>query len=169
MSDLYADHTPETPAEEGDPRIKRANAEAARYRVERNAARSEAQALRAQLDTLQTQMQHAEQDIQAERLAQLRLRIGMEAGLPLGLVERLQGEDEAALHADAAQLSQLIQISALPEEKRPAAIAGKSGKYVPSEGALRILDRIKGVEVNLFDPNFQRAHGGGTIVLSDKE
>lgn len=54
-----------------------------------------------ELETLRT-------EIAAERQAALRTKIAAEFKLPAKLADRLQGDDEAALRADAAELAKLL-------------------------------------------------------------
>ena len=56
-----------------DPRIQRANAEAARYRVERNEARQQIEALQQQLAEAMQHLQEVQTTADQERLARLRM------------------------------------------------------------------------------------------------
>jgi hypothetical protein len=149
----------------GDPRIRRANAEAARYRVERNTARQEIMTLQGQLSALHEQLQASQQQAETERLSHLRLQIATQAGLPIELAGRLQGQDETSLRADAAALVQALQArSPLTEGAAAGLGAGNGGKGGPRSQAQQIVDRINGASLNLFDPQVQRHLGGGVMV-----
>jgi hypothetical protein len=47
-------------------------------------------------------------DLESRDHSLLRMRVGVEKGLPLPIIERLQGDDEAAITADAEKLSELV-------------------------------------------------------------
>lgn len=64
---------------------------------------------------------------QAEREA-LRLRVALDKGLPKNLAARLQGDDEAALSADADELLALVPKDSTPRAPRPDASQGSSAR-----------------------------------------
>lgn len=65
---------------------------------------SEADKLRKQIDDLTQAQETAAQQLRAEKLNTLRLKVGQELGLPPVLAERLTGEDEEALKVDAQKV-----------------------------------------------------------------
>lgn len=65
-----------------------------------------------------------ETELKTERAARLRLQVALAAHLPPDLADRLQGDDEAALVADAARLLQFVK----PQEGPGVPPAGQGGK-----------------------------------------
>lgn len=86
-----------------------ARATAEQQAREAQTALAAAEAARAQFEQ-QTQALTTERDAAARE--SLRFRVALEQGLPAALAGRLQGDDEAALIADATQLRDLIGPSA---------------------------------------------------------
>lgn len=84
-------------------------------RARANAAEKQLRALQAQLDDATSRaanLEAANGDLTAQltdrEKANLRLTVGLEKGLPKGLIDRLKGDDEESLAADADALLQLI-------------------------------------------------------------
>ena len=151
----------ETEASERDERIQRANAQAARYRVERNEARQHVTDLQTQVAQLEESMRQQESVAQEERLARLRLAAVVDQGLPPELAGRLQGDDAEALVADAARLAALF----------PRHIATRTGNAAPTmpSRAQQIVNRIGGRDRSAFDMLLQRDAGGGVLVAPESE
>lgn len=104
---------------------------------------------------LQTQRAAAE----AAKLDALRLKIGAEFGLPAKLIERLQGEDEKALRADAEELKKAIPTVANVSPMNPA-----GGEGTATEMAKRLYERNRGpAALGLFTPEGNAVLGGGIL------
>lgn len=58
-------------------------------------------------------------ELDASTMGLTRMRVGVEAGLPVGVIDRLQGDDEAAIKADAEKLAEFVK-SGKVEPKLPA-------------------------------------------------
>lgn len=158
--DTAPENTPDT-----DPRLQRANAEAAKYRVERNQARDELLAreaeYKAQREALEQQLAEAFTAREEARLHALRLNAAAAHGLPAELAERLQGIDAESLHADAQRLAALM-----PLRKNPR--TGKASTPAPSR-AEQIFQRIGGGGHNAFDVLLQQRVGGGALNADDEQ
>lgn len=145
--------------EQPDPRIQRANAEAARYRVERNDVRERLAAREAEhasrLEALQAELAAAQATATQAQQHTLRLEAAAAHGLPTELAERLQGADADALHADAQRLAALLPVQSNTR-------TGKSSSPPPSR-AQQIFQRIGGGDQNAFDVLLQQRIGGGTL------
>lgn len=113
----------------------------------------------AELATLRQQLAAAEQAATDARLHAARLDAAAANGLPVELATRLQGEDAAALHADAQRLSAL-----LPTRQNPR--TGHSNSPAPSR-AQQIFQRIGGGDQNAFDVLLQQRIGGGALNADD--
>jgi hypothetical protein len=74
------------------------------------------------VDDLRGELEQLKAELAAERLGALRLRVATAAGLPVAFADRLRGEDEAALAADAESLKALI-----PNAEKGAASAPPPG------------------------------------------
>lgn len=100
--------------------VKRAQEEAEAKRL---AEQGEFQKL---YEQAQAKMQEAEERARALELAGIRRDVAARLNLPAGLVDRLRGEDEAAIEADAKAL-----IAALPKPAAPDINAGNVGGGKP--------------------------------------
>lgn len=98
-------------------KISEANAEAARYRVERNEAVETAKAaLQAEFDEKLTasaaETEVVRNDLSQAQLETSKLKAALEAGIPassvLQVAELLKGDDEAALRSHASELKKLF-------------------------------------------------------------
>ena len=103
-------------------------------RARATAAEKQLKALQTQLDEATSQLtslQTMNGDLTAQlsdrEKANLRLTVGLEKGLPKGLIERLKGDDEESLTADADELLQLLPSGGAPSSSQP--------KPDPSQGA----------------------------------
>ncbi|MDT2593654.1 DUF4355 domain-containing protein [Lactococcus petauri] len=73
-----------------------------------------------------------EKQISGYKTTQLKQSIAIKAGLPLDLADRLSGEDEESLKADAERFSGFIKPStppAPPKQSEPPLGEGKDGAY----------------------------------------
>lgn len=77
----------------------------------------------------------------AEREA-LAAKVALEAGLPPALADRLKGDDEQSLRADAEQLKQFAAASAPPAAPVPQ-VGGPQGPPVRSKTPADWLDHIR--------------------------
>ena len=65
-------------------------------------------ALKAEIDTLKTEIEGIKAESKKSEVSKLKARIAADTKLPLGLADRLQGEDETAIKADAERLAKEI-------------------------------------------------------------
>lgn len=112
-------------------------------KAERNAAKRERDALKAQLDEIEkanmTELEKAQrsaQEAQAEldriRSQSLRQQVALSKGVPAELVDRLRGDTEDELNADAEALLALI---GAPRSPKPDPSQGGSGtSHLPLNG-----------------------------------
>ena len=106
-------------AKEADAAARKAAEEQGKYKELYDAELAKRQALEAEVEGL--------------KLRQLRARIGQEVGLPAPLIERLAGESEEEIRADAEQL-----LAALP--KAPAGTDANKGINSGKQPARRFTD-----------------------------
>ena len=112
-------------------RLERAERKA-QEKAEKAKADAEAKALQEQgkfqelFEQAQAKLQEAEERARALELAGIRRDVAARLNLPAGLVDRLRGEDEAAIEADAKAL-----IAALPKPAAPDINAGNVGGGKP--------------------------------------
>lgn len=180
--EAYAD--PHTPPSEGehqdestrsDPardKIRRANAEAAKYRVERNQARQRIQELEARLqqtqedltaqyeqtvESMRQEVSEALTEANRERISRLQMTAVVEHGLPPELADRLSGDDAESLGEDAARLAALFPV-------RKSLRTGNAAQPHAQTRARQIFNRIGGGDQNTFDVLMQQRLGGGVVV-----
>lgn len=114
----------------------------------RKRAEDEAKALRARLDDIEAanmseleKAQKAARDAQAElsamQLESLRNRVALEKGLPANLVDRLRGESEADIAADADALLALVNA---PRSPMPDPTQGSKGAAAPATPEQAFVD-----------------------------
>jgi hypothetical protein len=172
-----ASPTQDEDVQDVDPRIRRANAEAARYRVERNTARQQVASLETQLENLrdeltaqhqqavedlQQQLERAQQTTHEAQLRQWRMEAVGRAGLPPELADRLQGDDPEAIVTDAERLARLFPL-------RKTLRTGHASQSGSPTRAQQIFNRIEGRSDNLFELIRQTGHGGGAFDDSNPE
>lgn len=77
-----------------------------------------------ELKALRDKVEQMEAGIKQRDVTLLKHRIGAEHGLPAALIERLVGDDEDSIKADAAALKAALPAPATPATSRPSATAG---------------------------------------------
>jgi hypothetical protein len=103
---------------------------------------------------------------EAERKA-LCQKIAAETGLPALLAERLQGDDEEAMRADAAKLLETLPKQPEPDKKiknpviNPTNPGGASVQETPEQKKARLHYTEK---ANIWDPEFVEKSGGGAYI-----
>lgn len=155
-------------------RLQKANTQAARYRVERNTARTELQTLQTELATLREnltnqhqqeveslnqQLQEAEQSTQQATVQHWRTSALAQHGLPLELAERLQGDSAESIAEDAVHLAKLFPL------RKNARIGHISPDPAPTR-AEQIFARIEGRTDDVFSLLLQSNLGGGAFEVS---
>lgn len=160
--------------DEQDPRVKKANDEAKRYRLQLREAEKQVETLTArvskmetaqqeavkgELDQLKADLQAANERAEAADLAARRLQIATKAGLDPAMADRLKGSTDEELTADATALAKLMP-------GRNARKGNGTGGGQPSL-AEQLQSRIKGKSENVFDPTYQRSIGGGPVGHDD--
>lgn len=156
-----------SPSPENEPpevvqRLQKANAQAARYRVERNAARVEVQTLQAEVEALMERVSSAEQAVEQANLKQWRTKALAEQGLPQALAERLQGDSPEAITEDAARLAKLFPL-------RRNSRTGHSSLDPAPTRAEQIFARIEGRADDVFSLLLQSNLGGGAFEVKRDE
>jgi hypothetical protein len=165
-----------TPAEELEAMraaLKKANAEAARFRKQVEAIEAERKAKEeAEMTELQKAQKRAaelEAKLTALELAQKRREIAEKVGLPPALAARLQGASDEELEADAKALLESLPKPQEPPKKPSQLIPPvnpNSAQQTETDDQRRA--RLFGAKVDIFDPNFMKSHGGG-VFINDKE
>ena len=155
-------------------RLQKANAQAARYRVERNTARTEAQALQsemaalrtaltnqyqAEIETLTERLTTAEQTAHQASLHQWRTTALAEQGLPLELAGRLQGESAESIAEDAVRLAKLFPL-------RKNVRTGHASPDPAPTRAEQIFARIEGRADDVFSLLLHSNLGGGAFEVT---
>lgn len=96
-------------------------------------------ALTGQIAERDRQISELTAKVSASETGTLRLKIAMEAGLPAELADRLRGDDEKALRADAEALSKLTKGSGShrPDFERENAVSGVEQAFFAKNPNLR--------------------------------
>jgi hypothetical protein len=97
----------------------------------------EAKGLVAQSDT---KLKEMETNLNSSKREAAKFKVGLEAGLPLAIAERLTGDDEDALKADAEKLSELLK---WPDEPKPPRLEGPKGGAPETQADMNDLIRRK--------------------------
>ena len=111
---------------------------------------------------LEAELAKAKAELKAAQLNDMRRAAAAKVELPLVFADRLKGETPDELEADAKLI-----LAALP---KAAPKPPNLGPTNPGPGAsqgesdAQALARIRGQNVNPFDPAFAQAHGGGVII-----
>lgn len=149
--------------------LKKANKEAAENRKRLEAFEKEEQERKqaAMSDQEKTAQRLKEYESELNKLKRKELvrKVADEVGLPLALAERLQGETEEELKADAEKLLTLVPKDEKPKLKTDPTNPGNAHRE-ESEAEMRA--RLFPNNANPFDPKAMRARGGG-LVFNDKE
>jgi hypothetical protein len=106
--------TPDAPP---DPRVTSANKEAAKYRKELRETQAELEKFRDAQKTEAEKLAERAQKAEADRANLLRRAVAAELGLPADLAERLRGDDEDELKADAEALKALLAPTPTPSNE----------------------------------------------------
>lgn len=95
---------------------KKANAEAVKFRKQleafEKAEQAKADAELSEIDKLRKGLETAQAELKATQLTNLKQRIAAAAGLPVEMTDRLKGDTEDALKADAEALAKLLRPAA---------------------------------------------------------
>lgn len=116
---------------------------------------SEIEKLQAQLASEKAEREKVQAQVKAEQLNTLRLRIGQEFGFPVEIAQRLTGEDEESIRADAENLKPLIGAESPP---RAPNIDATAGGGQTSTGGVRLTPEEEQALKNAqrVDPNMTR-------------
>jgi hypothetical protein len=146
---------------------KKANAEAAKYRKQAEAAEAAERARQeaALSETEKLQRRAAELEVENKRLQSERLRIDAAGkhGLPAELASRLQGETPEELEADAAKLAALLPKPAPPAGPRVSPTNPGGALQGESEAERRARIYQSGSGASVFTPEWNVKRGGGVI------
>lgn len=136
-------------------KISEANAEAARYRVEKNQAVEQAQAALAtefeqKVAAAAAETETVRNDLSAAKLESAKIKTAIEAGIPatkiLQVADLLKGEDEAQLRSHADELKKLFGTADAQPPIDPS--QGSGGTAIPLNGdpLLNALKRSVGLK-----------------------
>jgi len=114
-----------------------------------------------ELQKLTAQLEKANAELKAAQLAEMRRTAAVEAGLPLVFADRLKGETPEELAEDAKKI-----LEALPKAPKTPTVSATNPGAGASQGETeaQALARIRGQNVNVFDPNYVKQHGGGVVI-----
>lgn len=126
-------------------KLSAANNEAAKYRTERNEYREQATAALNQVTEVTNAKTAAEERAAAAEKELLKYRVALEAGVPGGLIPRLQGSTEEEIRADAAALLEQIGSSIPVKQSATDPSQGKGdGKSAGlSPGAAALFSQLR--------------------------
>jgi hypothetical protein len=122
-----------------------------------------------ELEKLQKQLVEVEKRAAEAERKSIRQKVAAETGLPVILAERLQGEDEEAMRADAAKL-----LEALPkpvEQKKGAPNINPTNPAAAQQGETPAQKRARlhlTPEVNIFSEGADAALGGGVFLVGNE-
>ena len=134
-----------------------------------------------EIDRLKKQLVEAQTKLTAAERLELCRRAAEEAGLPSWMATRLQGADEGDIMKDAKALAEKLaelqpkQPEPSPaEEAKPKRLAPKLNPTLPvnekkPETRGEQKSRIFGRKTDIFDPAWVKEHGGGAVIINDKE
>lgn len=126
---------PQATPEPVDPRVKKANDEAKAYRRQLRETEAELEKFRDAQKTEAEKLAERAQKAEADRANLLRRAVAAELGLPSDLAERLRGDDEDELKADAEALKALLAPTPPTEPAAPAVPAWPDAPQGPRGGA----------------------------------
>ncbi len=142
-------------------RLKEVEAKAKRADELEAAEAKRKEAEMSEADKATKRAEDAEAKLKALELTTLKRSIADKVGLPAAFVDRLKGETEEELEADAKSL-----IEALPKTPKTTLSPTLPGEVQPkglTEQEMR--EQIYGTKQNLFDPAYLKSIGGGIRVL----
>lgn len=148
--------------------LKKANAEAAKYRKAAEALeqadKARADAELSEMERLKKQLDEIKAEADRLRRAELQRQAAEKHKLPASLATRLQGETLEELEADAEELAKT-----LPKPTTPVSPTnpGANGQPVEETDAQKKA-RLFGTPTDPFDAAFQRKLGGGVIFRNEE-
>jgi len=104
-----------------------------------------------------------ESQLKAATLREMQRAAAEKAKLPAEFADRIRGETAEDMEADAAKLA-----AALPKQPTIKTDPTNPGNAERSETLAEMRERLMPKSVNIFDPTFTRAQGGG-LVINDKD
>ena len=150
--------------------LKKANAEAAKYRKAAEAVEAERKAKEeaelTETEKLRKRAAELEAELKSAQRSTMQRDAAAKHNLPAELATRLKGETPEELEADAKALAEL-----LPKHKAQPNISptNPGGNASPNETVDQMKARLgMSQSVNIFDKDYMKAHGGGAFV-TDKE
>ena len=158
--------------------LKEANKEAADRRKKLNAY-EEAEKKRLEAEMTEAEKTAAKLRAQETEIATLKhqqiiRKVADEIGLPPVLAERLRGDTEEELKADAEKLKELIPTKEPEKDDKTKNLKLKNSVTNPANGHLdetpqQIRERLHPKGSGIFDPVKVREMGGGLAHISDQE
>jgi hypothetical protein len=106
-----------------------------------------------EIDRLKLEKQEAEQKLAYFAREKLQREIADKLKLPFGLADRIKGETPEEMEADAKQLFDSL----------PKPVVTKTGVTNPGAQAVEPQIERLNADINPFDPNWVKSHGGGVI------
>jgi len=129
---------------------KKAQERLARYEQEEQERKK---AELSEIDRLKLEKQEAEQKLAYFAREKLQREIADKLKLPFGLADRIKGETPEEMEADAKQLFDSL----------PKPVVTKTGVTNPGAQAVEPQIERLNADINPFDPNWVKSHGGGVI------
>lgn len=180
MAESTTDNKQETPQgkateqeiEEIRAALKKANAEAAKYRKQASAFEEAEQkrkeAEMSEMEKLQKQLADAQAQAAALQRETLQRKVASEMGLPEALALRLQGDDEEAMKEDAKTILESLPKAAKPQVQPTNPANGQPPKETDAMRRTRIYSGGQDNTLNAFDPASAAKMGGGVHWDSSK-
>jgi phage terminase Nu1 subunit (DNA packaging protein) len=151
--------------------LKKANAEAAKYRKTAEAAESERKAKEeaemTELQKWQRKAQELEQAVASERRTRLQTEIAAKVGLPAKLASRLHGETAEEMEADAKEILETLPKPPPQAKPSPGIVTNPGANATTQETEAQLKARLFPT-YNPFDPAVAKQLGGGVFFL-DKD
>lgn len=121
-------------------------------------------------ERLKKQLAEKENALKLIEHKELQREIAVKVGLPINLANRLQGETEEELEADAIILQEQLSIKPA-EQSKPKVNPTNPGESITGQGetAEQRKARLHGTSVDIFDPTFVVKKGGGVYTTENIE
>ncbi len=152
--------------------LKKANAEAAKYRKQAEQfeadKKAKEEAEMTALEKVQREAAELKAALKARELSDKKRTIAERVGLPPALASRLQGEADEEIEQDAKALLESLPKPQSPNPKAPQINPTNPSNPAQGETVEQMRVRLRGAQSDPFDPNFMKQHGGG-VFFTEKE
>jgi hypothetical protein len=148
--------------------LKKANAEAAKYRKTAEQVEAERKAKEeaemTELQKWQRKAQELEAAVATERRTRLQQEVAAKVGLPGKLADRLKGDTPEEMEADAKEILDTLPKPQPPTKPSPGIVANPGVNASQQETEAQQRARLFPT-VNPFDPDTAKSLGGGVFFL----